>query len=63
MKKRRLNKRGKILFTTIAIVVDLLVYYLLTRYGIKASDNEGIFIIGWLFMLFEPMIAIEFIWG
>lgn len=65
MKKRRLNKRGKILVTSLTIMLSVVIYVLMAILGGKAQNNifylAGL-LCGWIWLLFGQIGVYFMIW-
>ena len=65
MKKRRLNKRGKIALTILTILTSAIIYVLMAVLGMKMEDNifyQIIFFFGYTWLFLGQFMAIYFIW-
>lgn len=64
MRKRKLNKKGKILFTILTTILSVIVYYLMIALS-KNIDNDIyklIIVIGWIWLLVGQIIVYSNIW-
>lgn len=64
--KRRLNKRGKILFTIITILISAVIYILTAKLGGFAKDSIFILIFtvfGWSWLILGQMSVFYMLWG
>lgn len=64
MRKRKLNKKGKILFTILTTILSAIVYYLMIALS-KNIDNDIyklIIVIGWIWLLVGQIIVYSNIW-
>ena len=64
MRKRKLNKKGKILFTILTTILSAIVYYLMIALS-KNIDNDIyklIIIAGWIWLLVGQIIVYSNIW-
>ena len=63
--KRRLNKKGKILFTIITILISTIIYILMAKLGQFAKDSIFILIIticGWSWLIIGQMSVFAMLW-
>lgn len=65
MKRRKLNKRGKILITSLTIMLSVVIYVLMAILGEKAQNSifhqVGLFC-GWIWLLFGQIGVYIMIW-
>lgn len=65
MKKRRLKKWVKYLLTAIVIIISIIIYALMAKFGAK-SENSIIILIGvlcgWIWLILGQFGAYYFIW-
>lgn len=63
--KRRLNKKGKVLFTSLTIMLSVVIYVLVVFTGVF-QGNSGIVQLGlvfaWIWLLFGQFGAYALIW-
>lgn len=65
MKKRKLNKRGKILVTILTIIFSVIIYGLVAQFGELASKGiiyQILLISGWGWLLLGQMGVYMTIW-
>ncbi len=62
MKKNKLTNLGKIIFTFIILIISLVIYLFIKRYGFYANNNQFLFIAGWTWLVFGQFIIYYFIW-
>lgn len=65
MKRRKLNKRGKIALTILTILTSAIIYVLMAVLGMKMEDNifyQIIFFCGYTWLFLGQFMAIYFIW-
>lgn len=63
--KRRLNLKGKVLVTSLTIMLSVVIYVLMGFLGGLMSDNGFIqlaLVCGWVWLLFGQFGAYMFIW-
>lgn len=66
MKKRRLNKKGKILVTIITILASVLIYILMAKLGTFVKDSIFILFLtvcGWSWLILGQMSVYYMLWG
>lgn len=66
MKKRRLNKKGKIAITILTILISIIIYVLMAVLGEKGQDNtfyQFILFCGWIWLFIGQIIVYVMIWG
>lgn len=65
MKKRRLNKRGKIVLTILIILISAVIYVLMAKFGVKAQESTialvGI-VCAWIWLILGQFGVYYFIW-
>lgn len=62
----RLNLKGKVVFTSLTIMLSVVIYVLMAKLGELASNNDIyqlVFICGWLWLLFGQIGVYVMIWG
>lgn len=63
--KRRLNKKGKILVTSLVIIASIIIYILTAQFGAKANEST-IYLIGtlisWIWLFFGQSAMYFMIW-
>lgn len=62
--KRRLNKKGKILFTTLTILISAIIYVLTGKLGQLASTNifyQLATILAWIWLVLGQFTVLYFI--
>lgn len=64
MRKRKLNKKGKILFTILTIILSAIVYYLMIALSKNIDNNvyKLIIVAGWIWLLVGQIIVYSNIW-
>lgn len=64
MKKRKLNKKGKILFTILTAILSAIVYYLMIALSKNIDNNvyKLIIVAGWIWLLVGQIIVYSNIW-
>lgn len=65
MKKRKLNKRGKILITTLTFMLSVLIYVLVAQSGVLATEGSiylAMIITGWIWLLFGQFGVYAMVW-
>ena len=64
MRKRKLNKKGKILFTILTTILSVIVYYLMIALSKNIDNNvyELIIVAGWIWLLVGQIIVYSNIW-
>ena len=64
MRKRKLNKTGKILFTILTTILSVIVYYLMIALSKNIDNNvyKLIIVIGWIWLLVGQIIVYSNIW-
>lgn len=65
MKKRRLNKKGKILVTIITILASVLIYILMAKLGTFAKDSIFILFLtvcGWSWLILGQTSVLALVW-
>lgn len=64
MRKRKLNKKGKILFTILTTILSAIVYYLMIALSKNIDNNvyKLIIVIGWIWLLVGQIIVYSNIW-
>lgn len=64
MRKRKLNKKGKILFTILTAILSAIVYYLMIALSKNIDNNvcKLIIVIGWIWLLVGQIIVYSNIW-
>ena len=64
MRKRKLNKKGKILFTILTTILSAIVYYLMIALSKNIDNNvyELIIVAGWIWLLVGQIIVYSNIW-
>ena len=63
MKKRRLKKWVKYLLTAIVIIISIIIYALMAKFGVKAENNIIILIgvlCGWIWLILGQFGAYYF---
>ena len=63
---KKLNKKGKILVTSLTFMLSVVIYVLMAKLGELASNNgiyQLAFICGWVWLLFGQIGAYIMIWG
>lgn len=66
MKRKKLNKRGKILFTSLTIMLSVVIYVLMVVLGEKAQDSifyQVVALCGWGWLIIGQIMAYCMIWG
>lgn len=66
MKKRRLNKRGKILATSLTFTLSVVIYVLMAILGAKGQDNifyQVTFFAGYGWLFLGQIAVLFMIWG
>lgn len=64
--KRRLNKKGKVLITSLTIMLSVVIYVFMGFLGELMSNNGFIqfgLVCGWFWLLFGQFGAYMMIWG
>ena len=64
--KRRLNKRGKILVTSLTIMLSVVIYVLMAILGEKGQSNifyQVILFCGWSWLLLGQIMAYMMVWS
>ena len=65
MKKRRLNKRGKIVLTILIILISAVIYVLMAKFGVKSQESTialvGI-VCAWIWLILGQFGVYYFIW-
>lgn len=64
MRKRKLNKKGKILFTILTTILSAIVYYLMIALSKNIDNNvyKLIIVAGWIWLLVGQIIVYSNIW-
>ena len=64
MRKRKLNKKGKILFTILTTILSAIVYYLMIALSKNIDNNvyKLIIVVGWIWLLVGQIIVYSNIW-
>ena len=64
MRKRKLNKKGKILFTILTTILSAIVYYLMIALSKNIDNNvyKLIIVAGWIWLLVGQTIVYSNIW-
>lgn len=64
MRKRKLNKKGKILFTILTTILSSIVYYLMIALSKNIDNNvyKLIIVAGWIWLLVGQIIVYSNIW-
>lgn len=63
--KTKLNKRGKVLVTTLTIMLSVVIYVLMGFLGALMSENgfiQLVMVCGWIWLLFGQFGAYMLIW-
>ena len=66
MKRRKLNKRGKILFTSLTIMLSVVIYILMGFLGVKGQVNifyQVTLFCGWAWLLLGQFGVYFMFWG
>lgn len=66
MKRRKLNKRGKILLTSLTIMLSVVIYVLMAILGAKGQDSifyQVIFFCGYTWLVLGQFGVYFMIWG
>lgn len=66
MKKRRLNKRGKIALTILTILASAIIYVLMAILGAKGQSSifyQVAFFCGYMWLFLGQISVFYFIWG
>lgn len=64
--KRRLNKRGKVLVTTLTVILSAVIYVLMAYIGTKATDGiiyQVMLFCGWIWLILGQMSVYVLVWG
>lgn len=65
MKKRKLTKAGKVIFTSIVLIISVVVYHLMGVLGSLATEGiiyQLILIFGWGWLFIGQLAVISVIW-
>ena len=64
MRKRKLNKKGKMLFTILTTILSAIVYYLMIALSKNIDNNvyKLIIVAGWIWLLVGQIIVYSNIW-
>lgn len=63
--KRRLNKKGKLVITLLSLLVNLVIYVLMAKFGEFAQYSifiQFVFIMGWIWLLVGQFWLYFIIW-
>ena len=65
MKKRKLTKTGKVVFTSTTIILSVIIYHLMGILGAFASESIIYLlavILGWSWLIIGQVVVIDLIW-
>lgn len=64
--KRRLNKKGKVLVTTLTIMLSVFIYVLMAQIGVKATEGiiyQVSLFCGWTWLILGQTSVYMLVWG
>jgi hypothetical protein len=63
--KKRLNKKGKVLVTSLTFMLSVVIYVLMAILGAKGQTNifyQVVLVCGWIWMLFGQISVYMMVW-